>query len=909
MKKNFLLLFLMALLPLAGWADITITTDPTISAAVDYDGTAKQAITAAAVATSTNVPTIYYAVTSSTTAPAVDADDWQENYADATATNAGTYYVYVKVTDSEETLRQYIGEFVINKVDPTIVTAPVAVDDELTYNGTPQAIVATAPTTEDGTLTYSLTEGGTYTSAIPQPTDAGTYQLWYKVTGDSNHKTKTFSTAANFKTIAQKAFNVTGDFTVTRSATSVNYNGAAQTCPYVITYVEDDINQELTLDEDYTVTYVDGNTTVGAHAVTISAAGNFSGSFSTANLNALEDGLGTWTINQKPITVMALDQTKVYNASADLPSEAVDVAYQIIGVVGDENVGVPTLSVTDASANVGEYAVTPSNCNGVNAANYSINYVSATFTITPKSGLIITADNANKNKGAVDPELTISVEDNAGNDAEVNAIKAACQVERAEGETVGTYTITLTVDETADAIKNYSDITKNNGTFTINGGNVLITVLPKEKTYGEDDPEFTYILSNNDGNDLQTKPTLTRVEGETAGTYTITASGAVAPEGYEGVDYVEGTLTIKKAPLTVTLPVQNVDAGLTTAQALAALDATDITITGWVNSDAPADIADAYELTLKDGLTQEAGVLTNQTAADGYILTLDATYFANYGIGNGLTETTSGKLVVGTGAVSDIAFTSVDADYATIVAHAGETQNVTLKITPRNSREVPAGTVHTWAAQTWQTMVLPFEVSVADLSQALGYAIVNRVDAENTAEGNVQFKLEMDKIPANEPFCVKTSKALADDYVATFPNAVKIVAPASEYPSVDAGMGYKFVGAYKAMIITNENPTYSFLRGDNAKWARITNPTSTNTWEVVPFDAYIDLTGADASREITFTFQELDGSTTAIKAVEASVDSTNGVKEGWYNLSGMKLEGAPTQKGVYINNGKKVVIK
>ena len=167
----------------------------------------------------------------------------------------------------------------------------------------------------------------------------------------------------------------------------------------------------------------------------------------------------------------------------------------------------------------------------------------------------------------------------------------------------------------------------------------------------------------------------------------------------------------------------------------------------------------------------------------------------------------------------------------------------------------------------------------------------------------------MDKIPANEPFCVKTSKAIADDYVATFPNAVKIVAPASEYPSVDAGMGYKFVGAYKTMTITKENPTYSFLRGDIAKWARITNPTSTNTWNVVPFDAYIDLTGADASREITFTFQELDGSTTAIKAVEASVESGNTVKEGWYNLSGMKLEGAPTQKGVYINNGKKVVIK
>ena len=31
--------------------------------------------------------------------------------------------------------------------------------------------------------------------------------------------------------------------------------------------------------------------------------------------------------------------------------------------------------------------------------------------------------------------------------------------------------------------------------------------------------------------------------------------------------------------------------------------------------------------------------------------------------------------------------------------------------------------------------------------------------------------------------------------------------------------------------------------------------------------------------------------------------------EGWYTLDGRKLSGVPTQKGIYINNGKKMVIK
>ena len=57
--------------------------------------------------------------------------------------------------------------------------------------------------------------------------------------------------------------------------------------------------------------------------------------------------------------------------------------------------------------------------------------------------------------------------------------------------------------------------------------------------------------------------------------------------------------------------------------------------------------------------------------------------------------------------------------------------------------------------------------------------------------------------------------------------------------------------------------------------------------------------------------QEADGSTTTIRSIDA--DTTGEGKafaaQGWYTLDGMKLNAAPTEKGVYINNGKKVVIK
>ena len=53
--------------------------------------------------------------------------------------------------------------------------------------------------------------------------------------------------------------------------------------------------------------------------------------------------------------------------------------------------------------------------------------------------------------------------------------------------------------------------------------------------------------------------------------------------------------------------------------------------------------------------------------------------------------------------------------------------------------------------------------------------------------------------------------------------------------------------------------------------------------------------------------EEPDGSTTAITCISA--DGKAVTADGWYTLNGVKLNAAPTEKGVYIQNGKKVVIK
>ena len=56
------------------------------------------------------------------------------------------------------------------------------------------------------------------------------------------------------------------------------------------------------------------------------------------------------------------------------------------------------------------------------------------------------------------------------------------------------------------------------------------------------------------------------------------------------------------------------------------------------------------------------------------------------------------------------------------------------------------------------------------------------------------------------------------------------------------------------------------------------------------------------------TVEDFDGQTTSIKTLNAETMKAYAA-EGWYTLDGIKLQSAPTEKGVYINNGKKVVIK
>ena len=214
----------------------------------------------------------------------------------------------------------------------------------------------------------------------------------------------------------------------------------------------------------------------------------------------------------------------------------------------------------------------------------------------------------------------------------------------------------------------------------------------------------------------------------------------------------------------------------------------------------------------------------------------------------------------------------------------------------------------------WNVMVLPFDIKVADLSREFGYAVVDILDITSTTDAH--FVLHLGTIPANVPFMIKVAEtinlagnATAEPAVAAKKfdqQVIKYAANADENLTIlengnscvtDAA-GNKLIGTY---VKTATNKATDRVIGkqagdtDNGWW-----PYSTT---IEPLRAILQLGNVSAR----ILIDEEDGTTTEISTITSEGKAMP--VEGWYTLNGVKLQGMPTEKGIYINNGKKVVVK
>ena len=130
------------------------------------------------------------------------------------ATNYESYTITVTVT-------------VNNKTTP-VVTAPT-VKTRLVYNGADQVLIDAGSTT-GGTLQYSLTSGSDYSTELPKAKNAGTYTVYYKVTGNDGYADvpeNSVSVSVAKRAISVKADNKSMTVNGTRPTFTVSYGNFA----------------------------------------------------------------------------------------------------------------------------------------------------------------------------------------------------------------------------------------------------------------------------------------------------------------------------------------------------------------------------------------------------------------------------------------------------------------------------------------------------------------------------------------------------------------------------------------------------------------------------------------------------------------------------------------------------------
>ena len=474
-------------------------------------------------------------------------------------------------------------------------------------------------------------------------------------------------------------------------------------------------------------------------------------------------------------------------------------------------------------------------------------------------------------------------------------------------------------DENADAtnaaidalLANYA-ITWSKGTLTVNGADfTIMPVVQNTIEYGEDYEIgfFAYNPLTNEEVDVPADAVKFQINGEDytelptdRGTYTVTIkkNDAMGTGDYQGgvITPMPGSFTIIKRHLT--------------------LEVADVKLHKNDPSTILASKAD-FEITEAD-----QAVLTKMGESISLVYSFDTDKVdidATTGKVKGFKAEQNGEnailAVLAEGGDNDNYeiedYTKGDLTFfdANALAITANTDNAVILEAANNGSEdysVSLELDRTLAGGKWNVLVLPFAIKPLDFCTATDtYAIFDVLTSVDKENRTFKFSLKLDEIPANTPFLVKPQadikfKLNATDYLTFADCKIEYM----ENPGVEINeTGVKFIGTYSDLDVDySENPGQIMYMG--SKYEFVTCEGRTKDLTIASTRAYLDYTGSGIVGARIFV-EEADGSTTAISSINA--DGVAVPADGWYTLNGVKLQAAPVEKGVYINNGKKVVIK
>lgn len=434
--------------------------------------------------------------------------------------NAGSYDVTATVSDNN-----YQGSatatLTINKAWVTINYGNLT----HTYSGTVKA--ATATTTPAGkAVTFEYRQGGIAVT----PVKAGRYD----VTATVNE--------ANYESINTALFTINkAPLTIKADDVSRKY-GVANPASYTFTLtgLMNGENAQAAL------------TTFPSASTTASATSNAGTTYPITSSGAASDNYtityqnGGLSITQADATLSLSNLSHTYDGQ----SKAATVTTEPAGLSGVSLTYKQGASAVSTPVNVGTYTVEAR----LNNVNYTAPMVTGTLTISNKPVASIT-NFGNLAKTYGDAPFTLNASSNSTGIITYTAFSGTGEV-TVRNNTVTILkagTVTLQVDVAEDA--NFAAASLQ-ATLQIGKAPLTITAHNKTRLYGENNPPLTWAFSgfkNGDNYTVIDSQPYTMLEATTtspAGNYPIKLAGA-SDNNYQ-ISYADGTLTVTKAPLTIT---------------------------------------------------------------------------------------------------------------------------------------------------------------------------------------------------------------------------------------------------------------------------------------------------------------------------------------------------------------------
>ena len=210
----------------------------------------------------------------------------------------------------------------------------------------------------------------------------------------------------------------------------------------------------------------------------------------------------------------------------------------------------------------------------------------------------------------------------------------------------------------------------------------------------------------------------------------------------------------------------------------------------------------------------------------------------------------------------------------------------------------------------WNTLCLPFDVTLA--GSALNGATARPLTAASISGTtlNLTFGNAVNTLEAGTPYIIKWDGDGTSNIENPVFEGVTIEATKHDYDtnieSVTTDERVRFIGTYKSTAFDAEDQSILLMGAANTLYYPTTGAG------IGAQRAYFKIGGEGAllARRLTsFSIDFGDGETTGIISIENGKWKIENDADAWYTIDGRKLDGKPTQRGIYVNNGKKVAIK